>query len=71
MLAEESGVETDYAALVRELADPATYPRLTRMVLEGQPARRRSHRAPSEEFEFDLDDHAGRVRGAAHSLTDE
>ena len=36
-LAVESGVETDYAALVRELADPATYPRLTRMVLEEQP----------------------------------
>ena len=52
-LAEESGVETDYAALVRELADPATYPRLTRMVLE-EPPPGAEPPSPSEEFEFDL-----------------
>ena len=63
-------METDYAALVRELADPATYPRLTRMVLEEQPPGTEPPSA-SEEFEFDLDDHARRVRGVAHSLTDE
>jgi AcrR family transcriptional regulator len=52
-LAEASGVETDYAALVRELADPATYPRLTRMVLEERPPGTEPP-SPSEEFEFDL-----------------
>jgi AcrR family transcriptional regulator len=52
-LAVASGVETDYAALVRELADPATYPRLTRMVLEEQPPGTEPPSA-SEEFEFDL-----------------
>jgi AcrR family transcriptional regulator len=31
-LAEKSGVETDYATLVGELADPATYPLLTRLL---------------------------------------
>ena len=39
-LAVESGVETDYAALVRELADPVTHPRLTRMVNDEAAATR-------------------------------
>jgi AcrR family transcriptional regulator len=37
-LAEETGVETDYGTLVRELADPATYPHLTRIVGAEPPA---------------------------------
>lgn len=34
--AEEAGIETDYGTLVRALADPATYPHLTRIV-QGEP----------------------------------
>jgi AcrR family transcriptional regulator len=48
----QSGVETDFVVLVRELADPATYPLLTRVVSEAAEAA-----APPDEageFLFDL-----------------
>jgi AcrR family transcriptional regulator len=51
--AAQSGVETDYGTLIRELADPATYPHLTRIALtpppDGAPAD-----DPQAEFLFDL-----------------
>jgi AcrR family transcriptional regulator len=52
LLAAESGVETDYGALVRELADPKVYPNLTRMVNEKPPAGVAAD--PRLEYEFDI-----------------
>jgi len=52
-LAEETGVETDYAVLVRELADPATYPHLTRIVLDTPPPGSPADE-PHAEFLFDV-----------------
>jgi AcrR family transcriptional regulator len=52
-LARETGVETDYATLVRELADPATYPRLTRIVLAQSPPDSPAD-DPHAEYLFDI-----------------
>jgi AcrR family transcriptional regulator len=52
--AEELGVETDYAVLVRELADPAVYPNLTRIVLQERPASSDPEADREAEFDFDL-----------------
>lgn len=51
--AAESGVETDYATLVRELADPATYPHLTRLVHAEQPPDAPTDE-PYSEYLFDV-----------------
>src|SRR3954454_1041769 len=51
--AEETGVETDYATLVRELADPATYPHLTRLVHSEPPAEAPAD-DPHAEYLFDI-----------------
>jgi AcrR family transcriptional regulator len=51
--AEETGVETDYATLVRELADPATYPHLTRLVHSEPPAGAPAD-DPHAEYLFDI-----------------
>ena len=52
-LAEESGVETDYGTLVRELADPEVYPLLTRLSSEPPPDGFEVD-DPQAEFLFDL-----------------
>jgi AcrR family transcriptional regulator len=52
-LAEESGVETDYGALVRELADPEIYPHLTRIAL-GDPPADFAADDPQAEYAFDV-----------------
>jgi AcrR family transcriptional regulator len=52
-LAAESGVETDYGALVRELADPHVYPNLTRMANQEPPPGFAADDAHAE-FEFDV-----------------
>jgi AcrR family transcriptional regulator len=71
-LAVQSGVETDYGTLVRELADPATYPILWRVVSrepDGPAAD------PAAEFNFDLrmilDGFESLSREEAYSLTEE
>jgi hypothetical protein len=51
--AEETGVETDYATLIRELADPATYPHLTRLVHSEPPAEAPAN-DPHAEYLFDI-----------------
>jgi hypothetical protein len=51
-LAEQSGVETDYGTLVRELADPDTYPILSRVVSH-EPTEGLAP-DPAAEFLFDL-----------------
>lgn len=71
-LAEETGVETDYAVLVKELADPATYPILSRVV-SGEPA---DGPGPDQaaEFLFDLRmilDGFEALSGKDYSLTEE
>jgi hypothetical protein len=50
--AEKAGFETDFLRLVRELADPATYPLLSRVAAQGAA----EGAAPDEaaEFLFDL-----------------
>jgi AcrR family transcriptional regulator len=53
VLAEESGVETGYDVLVRELADPEVYPNLTRIVQEEPPAGFEAD-DPGAEFDFDI-----------------
>jgi len=53
LLAAESGVETDYGTLVRELADPEVYPRLTRVVNEAPPPGFTAD-DPHAEYEFDV-----------------
>jgi hypothetical protein len=52
-LAEESGVETDYGALVRELADPEIYPHLTRIAF-GDPPADFAADDPQAEYAFDV-----------------
>ena len=52
-LAKETGVETDYGTLVRELADPATYPRLTRLVSAEEPPEAPADE-PHAEYLFDI-----------------
>jgi AcrR family transcriptional regulator len=71
-LAEETGVETDYATLVRELADPQTYPILSRVVSQ-QPADGPGP-DPAEEFLFDLGmilDGFESLSARGYSLTEE
>jgi hypothetical protein len=53
VLAEESGVETGYDVLVRELADPEIYPNLTRIVQQEPPADFEAD-DPGAEFDFDI-----------------
>ena len=53
-LAEESGVETDYMVLVRELADPEVYPHLTRMA-EQEPPPDSPESDPAAEYLFDIE----------------
>jgi len=52
-LAAESGVETDYGVLVRELADPAVYPHLTRIVGQEPPPGFEAD-DPEAEYAFDV-----------------
>ena len=52
-LAAESGVETDYATLVRELADPGVYPHLTE-ILDTEPPPGFEPDDPSAEYAFDI-----------------
>jgi AcrR family transcriptional regulator len=52
-LAAQSGVETDYRTLVRELADPQLYPRLTEMVNEELPPDLAAD-DPHVEYELDV-----------------
>jgi AcrR family transcriptional regulator len=52
-LAGESGVETDYGVLVRELADPEVYPHLTRIVSEPPPPGSPAD-DPQAEYLFDV-----------------
>jgi AcrR family transcriptional regulator len=52
-VAAESGVETDYGVLVRELADPATYPHLTDIV-GTEPPPGFTAEDPSAEYAFDI-----------------
>jgi len=52
-LADGTGAETDYGVLVRELADPATYPRLTRLVRSEPPAESPDD-DPHAEYLFDI-----------------
>jgi AcrR family transcriptional regulator len=52
-LAEGTGAETDYAVLVRELADPATYPHLTRVV-QAEPPAEAPDGDPHAEYLFDI-----------------
>jgi AcrR family transcriptional regulator len=52
-LAEDSGVETDYGALVRELADPEVYPLLTRLAQE-EPPDGFTGDDPQAEYAFDI-----------------
>lgn len=51
--AAKSGVETDFGVLVRELADPQTYPHLTRVVNEEPPSRVEPE-DPLAEYVFDI-----------------
>ncbi len=52
-LAEESGVETDYGTLIRELADPEVYPLITRLV-SGEPPEGFEADDPHDEYVFDV-----------------
>ena len=52
-LAEESGVETDYGTLIRELADPEVYPLITRLV-SGEPPEGFEADDPHAEYVFDV-----------------
>jgi AcrR family transcriptional regulator len=52
-LAAETGVETDYAVLVGELADPATYPHLTRLI-SAEPAPGAPDDDHHAEYLFDI-----------------
>ena len=52
-LAAESGVETDYGVLVRELADPEVYPHLTRIVGQEPPPGFEAD-DPEAEYAFDV-----------------
>jgi hypothetical protein len=52
-LAQDSGVETDYGALVRELADPEAYPLLTRLVQQ-EPPDGFVGDDPQAEYAFDI-----------------
>ena len=52
-LAAESGVETDYGVLVRELADPEVYPHLTRIVGQ-EPPRASRPTTRATEYAFDI-----------------
>ena len=67
-LAEETGVETDYMVLVRELADPAVYPILTRVVSEGAPVALPARRVRGVPLRHRADPR--RLRGG-YSLTEE
>ena len=49
----ESGVESDYMVLVRELADPEVYPHLTRMAAQEPPADA-PESDPAAEYAFDI-----------------
>jgi AcrR family transcriptional regulator len=51
--ASETGVVTDYGVLVRELADPATYPHLTRLV-SAEPPPDAPGDEPHAEYLFDI-----------------
>jgi AcrR family transcriptional regulator len=53
-LAADSGVETDYMVLVRELADPAIYPHLSRMAHQELPPEA-AENLPMEEYSFDIE----------------
>ena len=50
----ESGVESDYMVLVRELADPEVYPHLTRMA-EQEPPPDSPESDPAAEYLFDIE----------------
>jgi AcrR family transcriptional regulator len=52
-LSTQTGVETDYATLVRALADPATYPHLTRVVGTEPPPEVPADE-PHAEYLFDI-----------------
>ena len=66
--AEESGVETDYGTLVRELADPATYPHLTRLV-DSEPPPEVPADDPQRGVPLRHRHHPGRHRGACGALS--
>ncbi len=66
--AAESGVETDYGVLVRELADPATYPHLTEIV-GTEPPPGFAGRRPERRVRLRHRDHPGRPRGAGGALS--
>jgi AcrR family transcriptional regulator len=52
--AAESGVESDYMVLVRELADPEVYPHLTRMAAQ-EPSPDSPGSDPMAEYTFDIE----------------